>query len=49
MNARKYEMRVGEDRLPYLATVGNTKIREKCRILSDMPTMWSGYRKNTFI
>lgn len=28
MNARKYEMRVGEDRLPYLATVGNTKITD---------------------
>lgn len=28
MNARKYEMRVGENRLPYLATVGNTKITD---------------------
>lgn len=28
MNARKYEMRVGENRLPYLATVGKTKITD---------------------
>ena len=40
MNARKYEMRVGEDRLPYF-NVGNTKItdaekHENPRKMSDI-------------
>ena len=56
MIARKYEMRVKENRLPYLVTVGTTNITDDEKHESPQKIvdiiryiMRSGCRKNTFI